>query len=235
MQTKRALWAVVVGSSVSTLAAVALTGCNKDDHAMTPGGSTTPAAVVDVDKVARDLGWMTKMEANLKAYQGQLQDDVKKAADTYNQQINNIAQSMKPRDLGPNDKYQLNPAQSQEVTQYLMVERQTIQALAQKADQAFGLYRAKWVKQYRDSLAPVVRQVAQDKKISIVVQQGDTVLFADRAVDITDAVVDAAKSKPPALTEIEMEHLGFPPKLEIEKTAQQATTQSSTTQPTSTP
>jgi Skp family chaperone for outer membrane proteins len=216
MQTKRALWAVVVGGSISMLTGAALTGCNKDDHTSSTAHSdgTIPTAVVDVDKVARDMGWMTRLEANLKAYQELLQKDANEADGTYRNQLKALIAPMRPPGSSPDADIQLNPTQYQEIAPYLQNRQQILQQAQQKSEQIFANYRLKWVKQYREALAPVVRQVAQDKKISVVIQQGDNVLYVDHAVDVTDAVVDAAKSKPPALTEIEMEHLKYPSQLE---------------------
>ena len=232
MLTKRAMWAVALGGTL--LAVAGPMGCKPDTGTMGGGSHDSGAtAVVNVDKVATDMGWMTSMEKNLTLYKEQLQKDAKTFQDTYNQQINNIAQSKRPRDLDPKASYTLSPADSQEIQQYLLVERQTLQQIAQEADQYFNNYRVKWITQYRNALSPVVRQVATDKKAAVVIQMGDNVLYTDRSVDLTDAVVDAAKSKPPTLTEIEMTHLQGPSALQIDQRAvsQPAASQPATTQP----
>jgi Skp family chaperone for outer membrane proteins len=217
------------------LAATGLNGCNNDHSSTVRSDGSSATAVVDVDKVAHDLGWMTKMEANLKQYQTQLNGDLQQAESFYNKQINDIVTPMRPVGMAKDEKYTLTTAQNQEVMPYLMSERQILQNLKQQAEQKFANYRVKWVRQYRDALSPVVRQVAQDKKFSVVIQQGENVLFYDHAVDLTDAVVDGAKSKPPVLTEVEMEHLEIPSKLEgppaNPATSQPTTASSATTQP----
>jgi Skp family chaperone for outer membrane proteins len=231
------MWAVALAGTL--LAVAAPMGCKPETGSMggSSHGDSGATAVVNMDKVATDLGWMTKMESNLNAYKEQLQKDAKQFQDTYNQQINNIAQTKRPRDLDPKANYTLSPSDSQEIQQYLMVERQTLQQISQEAEQAFNVYRAKWIKQYRDALSPVVRQVASDKKATVVIQAGDNVLYTDRSVDLTDAVVDAAKSKPPTLTEIEMTHLQGPSALQIDQRAvsQPAATQPAPTQPAKSP
>ena len=91
MHTTRAMWAVALGGTLFAVAGPM--GC-KPDTSTAGGGSHSDSgggtAVVNVDKVATDMGWMTKLESNLQAYKEQLQKDAKQFQDTYNQQINNI-------------------------------------------------------------------------------------------------------------------------------------------------
>ena len=230
---KRALWTAVACVSIGLTAAGPI-GCNKDDH---PAGGAAHSdavatAVVDLDKVARDLGWMTKLQTNLDAYKNQLKADVVKYAGVYDDEIKTRLQGMVPKDTKENGKVTLSPEQSQQLTQYIVAGRQQVQQLAQGGDQLFNIYRANWIKQYRDALAPIIRQVAQEKKINIVLLTSDSVLFADRSVDVTDAVVDAARGKMPQLTEVPMTRLEGPNAINVNPTAG---TQGATSQPATQP
>ncbi|HSU67968.1 MAG TPA: OmpH family outer membrane protein [Tepidisphaeraceae bacterium] len=224
---KRAFLSAVVLASL-----FGVVSCNNDRSSGTgpkSDGSSGTTAVVDLDKVARDLGWMTKLQSNLENYQGQLRQDLGKYAQIYDEQIKEQIHGMLPPGTKPEDKVQLSLVQSQQLTNLVGAGRQQINGLAQKGDQLFGNYRGSWIRQYREALAPIIRQVAEEKKMNIVLVQSDTVLFADRGVDMTDAVVDAARAKPPALTEVPMTHLEGPPTIQ---TSAQPQIGGSTTQPT---
>ena len=232
---KWALW--TAAACVSAVFLAVPNGCNKDDRPTSSSHSdSTATAVVDLDKVASDLNWMNKLQTNLDTYKNQLKADVVKYAGVYDEEIKTRLQGMVPKDTKENDKVTLSPVQSQQLTQYIVAGRQQVQQLAQYGDQLYNVYRAKWIKQYREALAPIVRQVAQEKKINIVLVTSDNVMFADRSVDVTDAVVDAARAKPPQLTEVPMTRLEGPNSINISASgaAQGAGTQP-TTQPESHP
>lgn len=231
---KRALSsALVLGSLLALVAGPA--GCNNDKGS--GGGSAHSAdgttAVVDLDRVARDLGWMTKMQANLETYRGQLQADLKRFEGLYQADITAKIKDMLPPGVKENEKVTLTPVQSQNLSNLVMAGRQQIAGLSQRADQQFNAYRINWIKQYREALSPIIRQVAEEKKMNIVIMQGENVLFSDRSVDLTDAVVDAARGKPPALTDVPMTKLDGPPTIDTRAIPQAPETQP--TQPTTQP
>jgi Skp family chaperone for outer membrane proteins len=236
MHTKRSWWSAALVCGALLVGGGSLAGgCNRPD-AKTDGASSRAeggqvVAVVDLDKVARDLGWITKMQANLETYQGQLKNDVLKYAGSYEKQIQGAVRALFPKDAKDNDKLTLTPDQTQQLSQYVAAGRQQVSQLASKADQMFGNYRLNWIKQYRDALAPVVRQVAQDKKVTVVLlSPSDNVLFAEPSIDLTNAVVDAARSKKPDLTEVPMSPLEGPATINYNPTGGPAT-QPSTTGP----
>jgi Skp family chaperone for outer membrane proteins len=225
-------WAIV--ATVLCIAGWAMADAPPATQPSTQAAATgISIAVVDVDRVAREVGWMSRMESNLVSYQKLLQMDMKKASDDYTKQINGIVQPMRPAGLDPKANFTLTPAEDKEVIPYITAQRQMLQALTQKAEQQFASYRLQWVKEYREALAPVVRTVAQDKKIVIVFQRGENILYVDdRAIDITDAVVAATEADPPLLRQVPREHLAYPPKLEIGATAPTSAPAVAPTQPT---
>ena len=98
------------------------------------------------------------------------------------------------------------------------------------ANQRFQAYRAEWVQQYREAISPVVREIAGQRKMSIIVNKTDPILYFDGAVDVTNAVVDAARAKPPALHPVAVPTLGVPSNLQMPNVTTQPatpTTQSS--------
>lgn len=206
--------AALCGAVLVGLAGAGLTGCDKPDAGGSGGGShassadaSKAVAIVDLDRVAKDLGWGTKLEANLSAYRQLLIEDVKKYAAAYDAQVQDKVKSMLPKDMKQDDKVTLTPAQSQELTNLVVAARQQVGQLAQGGDQMFNNYRAAWFRQYREALMPIVRQTAQDKHVTVVFSQTDTVLYTEPTVDLTNAVVDAARAKPPALTDVPMTHM----------------------------
>ena len=204
MQIKRALWAAIVCGSM-------VAGCKEG-----PGGSNSRSdsggatGVVDVDKVARDLGWMNQLQANQQAYANQIKNEFEQYRQKYEQLVQDKAKSMIPPGTKEGEKYTLSSVQAQDLSTYIATERQQLAGLNQEANQLLNNYKLQWVRQYREALSPIVRQVAQDRKLNVVLTQTDLVIFADRSVDLTDAVVDAARARPPALTQVPMDHLQGP-------------------------
>lgn len=208
-------------------------GCNNNRDGTSKGDSGGATAVVDLDKVARDLGWQAKLQSNLETYKTQLQADVKNYDGKYSEQIQREVKGMIPPNTKADDKYTLTPAQSQQLSNLISAGRQQLGQVAQSGNEYFGRYRMEWVKQYREALSPIIRSVAEDKKVNVVISEGDQVLFADRTIDLTDAVVDAARKQPPALTEVPMTHIDAPQTINVGATPPVggSTTQPATTQP----
>jgi Skp family chaperone for outer membrane proteins len=226
MQIKRALWAAVVCGSM-------VVGCKEGGAGGSgshgDGGGAT--AVVDVDKVARDLGWMNQLQVNQQNYVSQLKNELEQYQKHYEQLVQDRAKSMIPPGTKEGEKYTLSSVQAQDLSTYIAAERQQVAGLNQEATQLLNNYKLQSVRQYREALSPIIRQVAQDRKMNVVLTQTDLVLFADRSVDLTDAVVDAARARPPALTQVPMEHLQGPSDIRI----QQGPTALPQTQPASQP
>jgi Skp family chaperone for outer membrane proteins len=205
MRMKRAIWAAVVCGSM-------VAGC-KEGGAGSNGradAGTGATAVVDMDKVARDLNWMNTLQTNQQTYAGQLKNEFEQFQKRYEQLVQDKAKSMIPPGTKEGEKYTLSSVQSQDLTNYITTERQQLAGLSQEANQLLNNYKMQWARQYREALSPIVRQVAQDRKFNVVLTQTDLVMFADRAVDLTDAVVDAARARPPSLTQVPMDHLQGP-------------------------
>lgn len=223
---QRSVWTVLVcGSLIGAFAAAA--GCDRNG-AVSTTSSNGATATVDIDKVARDLNWMAKLQTNLETYVIQLRKDLADFQQRYEAQVQQHVKDMVPPGTPEGGKYTLSQTQSQELTNYIVQARQQVQQLQQQAEQQLANYKGQWIRQYRDALSPIVRQVAQDKRMNVVLVQNDAVMFADRSVDITDAVVDAARAKPPALTEVPMTHLSGPPDIRLNQPPTLSATQPST-------
>jgi Skp family chaperone for outer membrane proteins len=186
-----------------------------DAPAHAPAAGTEPIAVIDLDKAARDLGYASTLQGNLDQCRKELQADVKKFAAGYEAQVQSVARSMVPKDARPNDRYTLSPEQSAEVNRDVAAVRQQVAQLGQKADQTFNAYRTEWIRHYREALTPLVQQVAHARKASVVLVKSDTVLFAEPATDITDAVVEAARANPPQVAPVPMARLEAPAEVNL--------------------
>lgn len=236
MSTKRSFWTLLVCGPL--LGAIASSvGCKDPSAGAGPSSNTTGAAtaVVDLDKVARDLGWLTKLQTNLDTYQNQLKNDLTQFQQRYEAQVQQHVKDMIPPGTKEGDKYTLSQTQSQELTNYIVAARQQVQQLGQEANQLYNAYRVQWARQYRDALSPIVRQVAQDKRMNVVLVQNENLMYADRTVDLTDSVVDAARKQPPSLTEVPMQRLQGPPDIRLNQTPGVSTQPSTQPSPTSQP
>lgn len=204
---------LVCGSLVGAISFIA--GCDKPGSGSpgtySPSNSNGNTAVVDLNKVFRELGWLTKLQANSDSYKQQLQTDFGQFQRRYNEQLQAHLKDMVPPGVKEGEKYTLTPHQSQDLTNWVYAERQQEQGLGNQAQQDFNSYQQQWIRQYRDALSPIVREVAQDKRMNVVLAQTDQLLYTDRTVDLTDAVVDAARKQQPMLTEVPMQHLQGPP------------------------
>jgi Skp family chaperone for outer membrane proteins len=181
-------------------------------------GSQTRVAVVDLDKVARELGWLTKLHAQMGDYQTQLKSDIQKFEQRYQAEIQQHIKDMIPPGTTEGEKYRLSQNQSQGLTNYIVASKQQVQELGQEANGLYKNYQAEWARHYRDAISPLVRQVAQEHRMNIVLEQNEHLLYADHTMDLTDAVVEAARNAPPVIVDVPMTKLQGPPDIRVDKT-----------------
>lgn len=182
--------------------------CRADDLPFESTG--TRIVVVDLDRTARELGWMDDMQKDLESCGKQLQSDMKKFGSMYDEQLNAIAH---PSGGGSGNGPTTAP--SREVARDAAAARQQMGQLRQKADQLYAGYRTSLVARYREALLPTVQQVARGHRAQVVLVKNDTVLLVEKPVDITDAVIDAARAKPPTVPTIPIPRLEGPAEIEL--------------------
>jgi Skp family chaperone for outer membrane proteins len=187
----------------------------------------TRVAVVDLDKVARELGWMTKLHAEMGNYQTQLKSDIQKFEQRYQAEVQQHIKDMVPPGTKEGEKYTLSQEQSQGLTNYIVASRQQVKELGQEANALYKNYQAEWARHYRDAISPLVRQVAQEHHMNVVLEQNEHLLYSDHAVDLTDAVVEAARNAPPEIVDVPMTRLQGPPDIRVDKTPNATPTDSS--------
>lgn len=213
------------------MAFLQLGGCQRsDDSGATSDSSygSMKIAVVDLDKMATDLGWMHDMQENLQGLQKQMQTDLQHDQEMYQAELQS-----KKMEFAPSSDSKLTAQQQQILQGMKQVAEQVLNQLQQAASQRFNEYRQQCIAQYRDAVRPLVRQVAEDKHMWIVVEKGANVLYSDPATDITDAVVDAARAHPPTLQAVPLPTLPGPPTIQV-NTATQPTSRA-TTEPATAP
>ena len=210
--------------------AALLGGCDNPEGKKTDTGGDVTAggadrvAVVNLDAVAQSLGWLEDMKGNLETSQKSLQDEFDKVKNTYV-----VYAKRRQTEMGLKDGDKLTPAQQQEFAQLDAQARQTLGQMQTAANQEFQRYRGEVISQYRTALQPIIREVATKKKMTLVINNVEPVLWADSAVDITDAVEDAARANRPQL------HTVTPPKLLKDDATLQMPAPLSTTGPTTKP
>ena len=180
---------------------------SRADVAFQPIGdsSATRVAVIDLDRAARDLGWMDDMRKAMDECSNQLQADMKKFTGIYNDQLRSIARSE-----GVDVAHTPTTAPA-DFSQDAAAARQQITQLHQKGDQLYAAYRASLVARYREALAPIIQKVAHDRRISLVLVRNDSVLLAAPDVDITGAVIEIARANRPQVAAVPLRGLKVRP------------------------
>jgi len=179
--------------------------------------------VVNLEQVGKDLGWAKELDANIATFQGKLRDEYQQAAQRYEKEL-----QQKKADLGIKDSdtiaemnRKLTPQQSAELGQMLTAGQQILGRVQQAANQQLLNYRGEWGRQYREALTPLIKQVAQERRIAIVLPDPGPLLYSDPGVDITPAVIDAAKAHPPSFKPVPLPTIQVPQSI----SATQPTTQ----------
>jgi hypothetical protein len=202
----------------SVLAAVAVVfsnGCQKGDATQT---ANTRVVVYDIDRVAHDMGWATDMQTNLANLKTAFQADLKKAQDMYSQQI--IEQK---KQWAPKDTDKLTPEQQDALVKMNSFANQVLTQLNQQGSQQLMSYRQQWIIQYREALRPVLEQVAEERKLAVILEKNDTVQFCEPSSDMTDAIIDAARAHPPIVNPVTTPTLPTAPPMELKWPTTQST------------
>jgi len=180
-------------------------GCNHggDAGAASEAAPPTPSVgVVNLDSVAHDLGWSDKLKANQEAYQSQLKNEVEAAKAHYRAEF-----EAQQKAFAPHEGDKLTPSQTEVLRQMYGALQQALSATENQANQAFQDYHLESIKRYRDALTPLARQVAEQRKMTVALAQSDMMLFVDPTVDLSNAVVDSARTHPPILTDVPMKSI----------------------------
>jgi Skp family chaperone for outer membrane proteins len=216
------------------LLAIFATGCNQSPSNRPSSAADNSAngyqppciGIVDLDRVATDLGWMSGMKNNLAALQGQLNDQLAQIRGDFQKEIQ---EKMEQSGVRPGKK--LSPEQQHALQELLIAAQREMSQVQSNANQQFQDYRLRWVKQYRDAIGPIVRDVATEHRIVAVFENSDQLLYHATAIDLTDEVSDAARAHPPMLSPVPVPTLAAPESLPPVAATQPAPTPPAASQP----
>jgi Skp family chaperone for outer membrane proteins len=174
----------LAGALTLAAALTAAHGCGRP-AASGDSGPLGTVAVIDLDRVAQQLGQDRQITQSLQLHQGSLQKQLEELAAAYDQQL------AKQR-----EKAEAGGEAERDVT--LASWQQQAQATLGKARQDFegklASHRTQLVQQFREQVKPFARDAARRRGLSIIVTRNESVVFdfVD-AVDITDDVVQAIR------------------------------------------
>lgn len=177
--------------SLATLTALAITSCNKSSAKMDekPGASTTEKtapsnklAFVEVDSIMTQYNFckeyskiLEQKGTNIQKTLAQKQQQLQTAAANFQQKIQQNAYTRE---------------QAENVQAGLQKQNNDLQALNQRLSNEFQAETEKFNKALHDSLQNYLAIYNKDKKYGMIfAKQGDNLLYADKAYDITNEVV----------------------------------------------
>jgi Skp family chaperone for outer membrane proteins len=220
--------------ALAVLGSLALTGCDKGSNASpqsSGGGGGDKIGVVDVNLVAKALDWDKKLQEIVENKKKQFGSDLGQIQAKYDSDID-----QRKRDMGitATDKAEdidkkLTPQQKQELVGLINARQQILTQLNNMLTQEINYYQNATRQLWLDKLPPIVKQVAQEKKVAVVLSTPGGTLYADPSLDITSAVIMAAKMNPPELKDVELPKISGVPGSLLNASTQ------ATTMPTSLP
>jgi Outer membrane protein (OmpH-like) len=189
----------------------AIAGCRKQDSSSDNGNTPIDrVAVVDMDQVAKDLGWTDELNSNRNTLNDHFRDQVARTSEQYKAAIAKVQASF-PRQADG----KLTPIQQEAVSEMFALAQRIINQMQSTGNAEFDDYCRKCLTQYRNAITPFVRDVAVSRKMSVVLTVSNDLLYRDSAVDLTDAVSSAAREHVPVLTPIPMPTLNEAPPLPV--------------------
>ena len=174
--------------AVLGLLLVATIGCSKftgGDNATNTNGQGN-VAIIDLDMVAKQLGYDTQIAGAIQQQKSSLQKQLGVIKANFEQELtktkNQIGESP-------------TPEQAKQFQQSNLVANQKFSQEAKKANLLLNRYSAQVIQQFRNTVKTTARQVAADKGLSIILTKNDIVFDYDMAVDITDAVIERMRAE----------------------------------------
>jgi len=204
-------------NSLFTLAAVSaiflFTQCSRADEAAkgkTDDASAPRIGVYDVNRVAAELGWQNDMETKMKSLAAKFKTEFERSQAAYQEQI-----TKQKTQWAPKDSDKLTQDQLTILNNMKSAAEQVLAQLNQNANQKLTDYRKAWVDQYRQALHPTVRQVADDRKLWVIFEKNESMVYVVPSADITDAIVDVARADPPQVTPVPIPELPSAPPMVV--------------------
>lgn len=150
------------------------------------GGSV---AVVDLDRVAKELGRDTVMLQQLQQQQNGLNQKLASVKTSFEAQISENFEKL-PEEPSEEEAAKLLNMKRNANIQLATYKKQATNALGQLKNSAIAGFRAEAM--------PVARDVAKERGMNIVLTTNDSVVFAfDKSIDITDDVIARMEKSAP--------------------------------------
>jgi Skp family chaperone for outer membrane proteins len=181
----RSMAPLVYGLSLAFAAGCSWGG---DDKPQATGG----VAVVDLDEIARQVGASAEMSQAIQAHEASLSTQLQTLKSSYVQQL-----QTKKEELG-------SEPTAEDKQRFAALSKQANINLVSAQQQAKGhlaKHRADLVVEFRQRVAPVAKQIAAERGLSLVIPRNEGMILAvDDQIDITSAVATALKPQWRTLT-----------------------------------
>jgi Skp family chaperone for outer membrane proteins len=162
------------------------TGCQEASSASATPPPRGGVAIVDLDEVARRTGRDQQMLAKIDAFRQQKNDEVAAAQAELQKKLEAFQAS-----LGEHP----TPEQQQQLA---LVQRKLaadFAAISQQATAAVQQFKQDTIKQYRDDVRPLAREIAASRGLQVVITHQDSFQLAvDPQCDITDELATRLKT-----------------------------------------
>lgn len=169
--------------SLLSVAAILLTAtlvsCWKQDP------SPTGVAILDLDRVATQLGWDQHFQKSVQQRGESLGGQIQKLRMDFEQQLQDQAAVLGET---PDEQGQ------QQLVQMSQRANQILQQAITEAQQQSQQHQASLITDFRDKIRPIAIEVANEKRFAAVLLKTDQVYHHLPATDITDEVITKARS-----------------------------------------
>lgn len=148
-------------------------------------------AIVDLDKVAHELGRDLEMVESVKTQAGALNQTLANAQKQAVSALQNIR-------VGLGEE----PSE-EDAKKFVLAQRQAqlqLNQLKQQAEVRINQHRQQLVSKFRSEAKPIASKIAKERGLTAVVTANDTVFSFDDTVDITDEVIALMSAEAPAKT-----------------------------------
>jgi Skp family chaperone for outer membrane proteins len=176
-----------------------LPGCNKDDTSKSDGAGER-VGVVNIALIEDKLGWFHQMDAASREYEADLRKQYADLVTRFDTELTDKMKQFGIKDGDKGDKLdKLTPVQRQELS-IASTNAQTVRSQGLTTAQNFyNDYRMQLDKNYRAALAPLIEEIAKERKMTVIIAQNDALPYSDPSIDISKAVITAATFKPPTV------------------------------------
>ena len=175
-------------AALAVVAAMSLVACNnqpkQNDTAEKPVQDSEQIAYVEVDSISSQYQFSKDIEKLLNAKNANISKTLSAKQQALQQAYNNFMQNARA------NKY--TQEQAQQLQAGIQQQANEGQELEQRLKNEFAQEQAKYQKAFNDSVEHFIQAYNKDKKYSYILMKGgmvNTILYADKAYDITNDVV----------------------------------------------